>query len=157
VRGDEHGAGETTDDLFDPFDLFNEARLLLVFDGWCGVCTRTVDWVHACDRRARVRSLPSQTPGLIERLGLTREQVNATVWAIDRAGRRFSEADAVNLALYALGGRWRLLARLFHVPGIHALEGRCYRWFAPRRRRFGFLGATPACERPGARCTPYGA
>lgn len=137
--------------------LFGEARLLLVFDGWCGVCTRTVDWVRARDRRGRVRPLPSQLPGLIERLGLSRDQVNATVWAIDRSGRRFCEADAINRTFHALGGPWRLLARLYPLPGVHACERGFYRWFAPRRGRFAFLGATPACERPDARCTPYGA
>lgn len=138
-------------------ELFGGARLLLVYDGWCGVCTRSAGWLESRDNRRRIRALPSQTPGLIERLGLSREQVDATAWVIDRAGRRFSEGDAINLCLSALDRPWRYLALPYALPAIRLLERRFYRWFAHNRGRFARIGSLPACARPGAGCTPYGA
>ena len=127
------------------------ARLLLIYDGWCGVCTRTVDWVRAHDPDGRVAALPSQTPGLAERAGLSREQVDRAAWAIDRAGRSYAGAAAINRTLAELHG-WRWLARLYALRGIRHAEDRGYRWFAAHRGRFARWGALPGCQRPGAVC-----
>jgi predicted DCC family thiol-disulfide oxidoreductase YuxK len=132
------------------------ARLLLIYDGWCGICTRSVEWVRARDTRGRVAALPSQTPGLPERTGLTRAQLNREAWAIDRRGRRYAGAAAINRTLAELP-RWRGLARLYNVPGIHQAERAFYRWFAANRGRFSRWGVVPTCDRPGASCTPEGA
>lgn len=131
------------------------ARLLLIYDGWCGVCTRTVEWVRRRDPAGRVWTLPNQVPGLKERVGLTRAQVDRAAWAIDRAGRRFAGAAAINRTLEELGG-WRFVARLYRLPGIRQIEDLAYAVFAANRGRFARWGVVPACERPGAECLPEG-
>jgi predicted DCC family thiol-disulfide oxidoreductase YuxK len=131
------------------------ARLLLIYDGWCGVCTRTVEWVRRYDPAGRVAALPNQTPGLKERAGLTRTEVDRAAWVIDRAGRRLAGAAAINRTLEELGA-WRLLARLYRLPGIRQLEDLAYALFAAHRGRFARWGSVPACERPGADCLPEG-
>ena len=97
-------------------------------------------------------ALPNQTPGLLARIGLTRAQVDRAAWAISRDGRRDAGAAAINRTLHELGGRWRLLARLYTLPGVRWCEDRCYDWFARHRGRFTRWGATPACERPDVPC-----
>ena len=131
------------------------ARLLLIYDGWCGVCTRTVDWLRAHDHVGRVAVLPNQTPGLRERAGLSRAQVDAAAWAIDRRGHRYGGAAAINRALAELDG-WRAAAALYRLPGIRQIEDVFYRWFAANRGRFSRWGAVPGCARPGAGCLPEG-
>lgn len=129
------------------------AALLLIYDGWCGLCTRTADWVRSHDPRRRVAILPNQTPGLCERAGLTRAQVDEAAWVIDRRGRRYAGAAALNRTLEELGG-WRTLSALYRLPGLHQLEDTVYRWFAANRGRFSRWGAVPGCARPGTECLP---
>ncbi len=136
------------------WDLFAGARLLVVFDGWCGVCTRAVEWVRARDPSGRVLALPSQTPGLKERLGLSREEAARTVWVFTRDGRRYAGAAAVAAVLRELGGAWRGIAALYAVLPLAWLSERAYAWFARHRGRFARWGVRPACARPGARCEP---
>jgi predicted DCC family thiol-disulfide oxidoreductase YuxK len=130
------------------------ARLLLIYDGWCGVCTRAVEWVRARDPHGRVAIVPNQQPGLLERTGLTRAQVDRSVWVIDRGGRRYEGAAAVNRTLDELGGVWRPVGRLGGLAPIRRVEAAAYRWFAANRARFGRWGSTPACSRPGVECLP---
>lgn len=96
---------------------------------------------------------PNQLPGLVERFGLTRDDVGRTVWAIDAQGRKLSGAAAVNAALAELGVGWRVLAAAGRLPGLDWLEERVYRWVAANRSWLSRLwGSTPECERPGVHC-----
>jgi predicted DCC family thiol-disulfide oxidoreductase YuxK len=128
------------------------ADLLLVFDGWCGVCTGFADWVAR--RASSVRLIPSQTPGLLEATRLTRADLDREAWAFERTGRGYAGAAAINRVLRAMGGGWGILALAYALPGIHQCEDAGYRWFARHRGRFARWGSTPACERPGAACAP---
>jgi predicted DCC family thiol-disulfide oxidoreductase YuxK len=129
-----------------------DAEVLLVFDGHCGVCARFADWVARRDRAGRVRLLPSQAPGLIEALGLTRAEVDREAWAFDRAGRAFAGAAAVNRTLRALGGLPGILGRAYALPGLRWCEDAGYHWFSRHRGAFHRWGAVPACDRPGVTC-----
>ena len=129
-------------------------RLLLIFDGHCGVCARLADWVEDHDRARRVHLLPSQTPGLLAALNLTRAEVDREAVALDRDGRAYGGAAAINRALREIGGRWSLLAGMYAIPGVRWCEDVGYRWFARHRGRFSRWGLTPWCERPGFRCGP---
>ena len=128
------------------------AELLLIFDGHCGVCTRFADWVQRRDASGRVRLLPSQASGLLEATGLTRVDLDREAWALDRSGRWYAGAAAINRTLRELGGPSRLLALADPVPGIKWCEDIGYRWFATHRGRLSRWGVIPACERPGGEC-----
>ena len=133
-----------------PEGLLGEAAVLLIFDGWCGVCTRFADWVRARDAGSRVLALPNQTAGLPLAAGLTEADVDREAWAIARDGRVYAGAAAINRTLHELGGGWRLVARLYALPGLRWAEDLGYRWFARHRGRFARWGVTPECERPKA-------
>jgi predicted DCC family thiol-disulfide oxidoreductase YuxK len=70
---------------------------------------------------------------LIERLGLTRDEVGRAAWAVEAGGRRFEGAAAVNRVLRELGGGWALLGALYFIPPIRWVEGAYYRRVARRR------------------------
>ncbi|MBI2761921.1 MAG: DUF393 domain-containing protein [Chloroflexi bacterium] len=101
-------------------------------------------------------ALPNQTPGLKERLGLSRADVDREVWAVAPDGALYAGASAVNAVLRELGGLWRILARVASLPVCSQIERQLYRWFARNRARFARWGVTPACGRPGVTCHPEG-
>lgn len=101
-------------------------------------------------------ALPNQTPGVRERFGLTRAQVDREIYAIARNGRVFRGAGAVARSFRELGGSWPALGRAMNLPGVRWLAERGYAWVAGHRGLFARFGSTPACARPGARCLPEG-
>jgi predicted DCC family thiol-disulfide oxidoreductase YuxK len=111
-------------------------RLTLVYDGECEFCGRLAGWVERHDRHGRVVVRPNQEAGLIESLGLTREEVDRASWAVEPGGRRFEGAAGVSRVLRELGGGWSLLGSLYLVPPLAWVEDRYYGRVA-RRRRWG--------------------
>lgn len=123
---------------------------VLLYDGDCGFCDRTVRFTLARDRRGRVRFAPlagqfaaevrARHPGLagVDSLVLVEPASG------DAAERIWVRSDgALRLAGY-LGGPWRLASVLRAVPaslrdGVYDLVARNrHRWFAP----------PDACARP---------
>jgi predicted DCC family thiol-disulfide oxidoreductase YuxK len=93
-----------------------------------------------------VSALPNQRPGLIERHGLTRQDVDRYVWAIEPAGRRFHGAGAIGRVLRELGGGWRVLGWAAALPGaglVYALVARV------RGRLSAVWGDPPPCPLHG--------
>jgi predicted DCC family thiol-disulfide oxidoreductase YuxK len=132
-------------------------EMATVYDGWCGVCTRTAERVRRHDTAGRMLTLPSQSPGILDRVGLTRVQADAAAWTFAPDGRRFAGAAAINRTLRELHPWWwPMLARLYTLPILGWCEDRFYAWFARHRGRFARWGSTPACERTGAACEPPG-
>lgn len=128
---------------------------MVLYDGWCGVCTRTAEWASRRDRQGRILIVPNQAPGLLARAGMTKAQVDRAAWALLRDGRALGGAAAINSVLNELD-RWAWLGRLYELPAITWVEDLLYRWFAAHRGRFARWGSAPTCERPGAACTPQG-
>jgi predicted DCC family thiol-disulfide oxidoreductase YuxK len=124
--------------------------LTLVFDGYCGFCTRSVQWIARLDRNRRVRFEPFQRPGVLQAYGLTAEECEEAAWAITPGGRRMRGAEAINAALAAaLGIRAPLAA--YRLPGVRQVQDALYAWVARNRRRF--RAVTPWCvAHPEAGC-----
>lgn len=104
------------------------------------------------DAAGRVLALPNQTPGLIEHYGLTRADVDRTAWSIDRVGRKYEGAAAINRLAQEFGGRWQLGMVLYRIPPLRWAEDAAYRWLADNRGRFARWGVTPECEQPESGC-----
>jgi predicted DCC family thiol-disulfide oxidoreductase YuxK len=109
-----------------------DGRVILVYDGECEFCTRLARWVRRHDRGGRVVVKPNQEAGLIESLGLTREEVDRASWAVV-GGARLEGAAGISRVLRDLGGMWRVVGSLYLVPGVGWLEDRYYRRVARRR------------------------
>lgn len=119
-------------------------RPVLIFDGDCGFCTRSVLWL---ERRA-VRPMdcvPWQYADL-PALGLSEEETRKAAWWVDPEGGRYGGHRAVGKALLACGGLWPVVGRLILVPPLSWLAIPGYALVARFR---GYLpGTTPACKRP---------
>ena len=107
--------------------------------------------MQARDSGGRVLTLPSQTPGLAVRYGLTRADTDRELWAVDAHGRLFAGASAVNRVLRDLGGAWRAVSSLYTLPPVRWIEDRAYRWVATHRSELRFWTMTPECDQPGVR------
>jgi len=103
--------------------------------------------VRARDEAGRVLALPNQTPGLIERYGLSRAAVDREVWTIDANGAKLGGAAAINRMLAELGGAWPWLSRALRLAPLFWLEDRAYRWVAAHRHRLARWGIAPELEK----------
>lgn len=91
-------------------------------------------------------------PGLLENVGLTKQQCMEAAWYVDAGGRKYRGAAAINAALSALGGVYAIAAWFYHLPGFKQLEDLVYRWVADNRHRLP--GASDACKIPAEGQTP---
>jgi predicted DCC family thiol-disulfide oxidoreductase YuxK len=130
--------------------LHKAPRLTLVFDGYCGFCTRSVGWIRRLDRSDRIELLPYQAAGVPEAHGLSHADCEAAVWALGPGSERHRGAAAVNAALAAALGV-RLPMALYRLSVVGWLQDAVYAWVARNRRRLP--GVTPWCiSHPEAGC-----
>jgi predicted DCC family thiol-disulfide oxidoreductase YuxK len=111
--------------------------------------------VRAHDADRRVLVLPNQTPGIRQRVHLSKAEVDRAAWAITTSGARFEGAAAINRVLRELP-RWRWLASLYALPLIKPIEDRIYQWIATHRHLLARWGAVPECTKPNVACLPEG-
>lgn len=95
----------------------DDEPIVLIFDGTCGFCTRCARLATEGTPPGTVSAVPNQDPGVIERYGLTREDVDRFAWTIEPSGRRRRGAAAISLLLRRMGGAWRVLGWLAALPG----------------------------------------
>lgn len=121
----------------------------LFFDGNCGMCTRSRNFLLKLNRTGDLHTEPLQTPGTAERLGVADSNLMDSVRWLDTEGNVYAGAEAANAAVsVALGTRIPLM--IYRIPGIRSLEEAVYRWVANHRYRFP--GTTPYCESNPVAC-----
>lgn len=121
-------------------------RYVLIYDGECGICRRSVDWVTSTDRVGRIEVLPYHDPEVARRFpGIPPEDMERAMQLLAPGGERWQGARAAEETLSLLP-RWRLLAPFFRIPGVRAVAARVYTWVAGNRRR---LGCGSHCGLPG--------
>lgn len=107
---------------------------VLVFDGDCAFCQRSVEW-----GRRHIATMPTtvayQSANLVV-LGLTEHECATAVQYVARDHQVCAAHDAVSAVLLGAGKGWWVLGALMHVPGVHWLCGVVYRWVARNRHRF---------------------
>ena len=124
-------------------------RGVLFFDGACGMCTRSRDFLLKLDRTGDLQTEPLQRAGTAERLGVSPEALMERIWWLDSSGQVYGGAEAANAAVSAaLGTRFPLL--VYRIPGMRSVQEAIYRWVADHRYRFP--GATPYCESHPVAC-----
>ena len=128
---------------FDPawLPVRRQQPVLVLFDGACGLCDRTVQFLSAEDDAGVLRFAPLQgetAAPILRRHGLEKEPPRSlVVVSVDRSGaeRAFVKSGAVAEALDALGGFWRVVAL-----GLRVIARPCrdagYDYFARRRHRW---------------------
>lgn len=128
----------------------SEQRLVMVIDGHCGMCARSARLLQRLDPHGRVEVVAAQVPGVRQRHGLTVEQTDAMVWAIDPGADPVGGARAIARALAtARRARWPLWP--WRVPGMALLLDGVYRFVAEHRH--WFPADQPWCDQHPGRCT----
>jgi predicted DCC family thiol-disulfide oxidoreductase YuxK len=149
------------------------SRLLVIYDGHCGLCNHTVQWLLARDRHDRLRFAPSSSPAvaaLLTRHGfppptVTTDQATesspesrpdpgpqpgpGTLLVLRAvatpAEQLFTRSTAVAVALAQLSGPWPFIAHLLRlIP--RPLRDLGYRLIA--RWRYRIWGRLSTCPLP---------
>jgi predicted DCC family thiol-disulfide oxidoreductase YuxK len=105
---------------------------VLVYDGACRLCRRSVGWLR--------RALPRQPDVVayqdadLAALGLSTAEAEHSVQWVEPSGRVAAGHVAVARLLLWAGGRWRVLGALMLVPPVSWLAAGAYRLVAHARR-----------------------
>lgn len=117
---------------------------ILFYDGHCGVCTRSVQWLFKRDRRGELQfaSLQGITYASLE-IADKPKDVSTAVLLQD--GVLLTQSTAVLRALVSIGGLWSFIGSvLLIVP--RAVRDPIYRAVALRRTKL--LPASDSCPMP---------
>jgi predicted DCC family thiol-disulfide oxidoreductase YuxK len=114
------------------------SQLVVLFDGECPLCRRTVRRIRALDRRHRLRFVDGTDGAARERIapGLSEAAVLVQMYVIDERGARYAGFEAalkISRVVPLLWPMW-LIGRL---PGIRSLGHVVYRTIAANRVRRG--------------------
>jgi predicted DCC family thiol-disulfide oxidoreductase YuxK len=117
-------------------------RPVLLFDGDCGFCTTSANFIV---RRIRPRSdvVPLQRADLAA-YGITTAEALAAIRFVDADGRVFAGGAAISAVLRQGARGWRTLGTTLTLPGISWLVERLYS--AVAKNRYRLPGGTPACR-----------
>ena len=122
----------------------NETNILL-FDGVCNLCSKTVQFIIRKDPKAKFRfaSLQSQSGQLLlPQLGLPPDTFNSLIYIRDK--RFYLKSTAVLKVLQELSGGWRLLFCLIILPRF--IRDFVYDFIA--KRRYFIFGKSETCWIP---------
>jgi len=125
-------------------------KSVVLFDGDCGICTWSADWINARDReRNRLQVVPSQLADL-QRVspGLTPEMTSQSVYFISDTGKGYKEARAVFEILKCLPGIWHFIGVVLANPVCAVLAWPLYRLVADNRQRISIRLGMMACAVP---------
>ncbi len=125
-----------------PSSRNNTKRPILVFDGDCGFCTMSVDFMKRWIR-PRAQIVAWQFADLDE-LGLTQDQCTQAVQWVPASGPVSSGAAAVADALRASPVPWPVVGVVLAAPVMRTVADRVYKLIATNRYRLP--GSTPACK-----------
>lgn len=127
-----------------PALLTTRQESTLVFDGDCGFCTTSVNWLE--------RTLPAFPPATpfqwadLESLGVTEAEARDRVWLVTKAGRFGGHLAVSTLLRHQPVAGWRFLGWLIAAPGFSLIAAGVYALVA--RYRYRLPGGTPACRMP---------
>lgn len=128
-----------------PVDASAETSPVVFFDGVCGLCNASVDFILSKDPQGRFRFAPLQ--GETAAAALTPEDIASLKSLVlrDEKGRIFRRSTAIWRILWTLGGGMRILAAaLWVVPW--PLRDIGYRIISACRYRL--FGKKDACRLP---------
>jgi predicted DCC family thiol-disulfide oxidoreductase YuxK len=128
----------------------HDAGPILFYDGVCGLCDRTVQFVLRHDRRGRVRFAALQSAyarRMLARHGRDPGRLDTMYLLLNPgapAERLLDRSDGIMGVLQELGGFWRLSAALRVLPRV--LRDRAYDLVA--RNRYRWFGRYDRCALP---------
>ena len=122
-----------------------EPYAIVVFDGECAFCDRSVKWIIKHDRAGRFRFAPRQSPvgqRILAKFGLPPEGIESMI--LVEGSRVSTHSTAVLRIAKLLPWPWKWSAAFLLVP--RAIRDWLYRGVA--KRRYKIAGKLPACSVP---------
>lgn len=116
--------------------------VLLIFDGDCGFCTSSAEWVER-QLPDQARVAPWQILDLAE-FGLTEHDVRTAAYWVDPTGQTYRGHRGIGRTLIAIGGVWSIVGRLIVTPPISWVARPVYAIIAKYRHLMP--GASDACR-----------
>lgn len=119
---------------------------LLLYDGECGLCARSVRFILDRDKKKRIRFAPLQSElgrGVAASQGLDPDDLTTLV-LVEEGGRVSVRSTAALRASGDLRMPWRMAKVFLIVPRF--LRDGIYRWVAKHRLRF--FGTADSCRLP---------
>jgi predicted DCC family thiol-disulfide oxidoreductase YuxK len=126
--------------------MLKDNRLIIIYDGHCVLCTRTVARLKSLRTTAMIESIPLQDDRVFDFLpvGYDRTQLDREIHVIDMENGRINRgADAVVYVMTKLPSL-RFIAWMYRIPGMNRLASRIYQWIA--KHRYQLFGKTEECE-----------
>jgi predicted DCC family thiol-disulfide oxidoreductase YuxK len=120
---------------------------IVLFDGQCGLCARSVQFIARRDRRGVFRFAPLQGATAAQecaRLGIARPEGEPDTMIVIDGERALVRSDAALAVTSRLGTPWRLLTIARIIP--RPLRDAAYRWIARNRHRW--FGGADSCPLP---------
>ena len=133
-----------------PADPSGPERPIILFDGVCNLCTASVQFVIARDRRRRFRFASLQSPVADQILGpdfRSGDRLGSVVLVI--GDRIYRKSSAALRTARMLDGLWPLLAVLLIIP--RPIRDWVYDWIGNRRYRM--FGKRDVCWVPDPKLT----
>ncbi|WP_461026330.1 thiol-disulfide oxidoreductase DCC family protein [Streptomyces sparsus] len=118
---------------------------VLIYDGDCGFCTRTITMLLADPRRPMMNVQTWQEIG-IEQFGISEQRATREMLWVHRDGRVAGGALAFAELFRHWGGPWRVPDILLRIPPTRWIAAAVYRAVANNRHRMP--GGTTACTAP---------
>lgn len=115
--------------------MMDSSRVIVYFDGVCGLCNRFVDFLLKHDKRKSLKLAPLQNHK-------TKNQMNTVVLSID--GQEYFKSEAAIKAIASLGGLWSMTLLLLVIPKF--LRDSIYDWIA--KNRYRLFGKRDTCRLP---------
>ena len=114
------------------------SSLVVLFDGGCPICRRTVRTLRRLDWRGRLQFADATFEPNRERVapGLSESDAMRQMYVVEPGGRRFGGYDAQLRIARELPLLWPL-QMIGRLPGLKQIGTRVYRLIAEHRRRQG--------------------
>lgn len=121
----------------------NQIESIVFFDGVCGLCNSTVDFLMNKDTENRLKFAPIQGQTAEQRLNPSDRDLNSIVFLQD--GRTWKRSSAIVRILKTLPQPWRLLGScLWLIPK----PIRDFSYSLVARWRYRFFGKHESCRMP---------
>jgi predicted DCC family thiol-disulfide oxidoreductase YuxK len=120
-------------------------QAIILYDGLCCLCNRTVQLLLKIDHRAVLHFAALQSTSaksLLEQVDHSRPLPDGVV--LIHNGKIYTESDAALKSLQLIGGIWKLLAMLRFIPNF--IRKPIYRIVA--RNRYKWFGKYDTCPLP---------
>ena len=115
-----------------------KGHCLILYDGYCNLCSRTVQWIIRNDSRARFSFLP------LQEAKQEYEKVEGDTVLLLKDDKEYQRSTAVLMIAVRLRFPWPLLGVFFVVPGF--IRDAVYRLVAKNRRQW--FGSRSTCFIP---------